>query len=352
MMELVLAGSDPTRQRKIESTLLLDAVRVGNEELARGLLDEGGANIREANEDGQTALHLAVLNNHESVITLLIAKGAGIEASTKDGSKPLYLAAKSGNLSLVEALLLFNAQVESFNVHTQTTAFYQAIENDHETVAKCLLEYGADIDARTPDGRTALSRAVALRKLKLVEFLLRHGATNKVLEEEGILEGLSNEDGLDQEILKMLQKAHLVQGPSINSPNVESRFTHVPSLPATEDQVHKLSACRSFEATIIDFFIGDREERVQVSASVFDILYGIGPEATMGMAKDPRILGTKPDFRWYHLPANNVGFPICPYLPTRVRELTLFQMAWVEVWFSVHLAVTLQESIFEGDICR
>lgn len=310
-MELVPVGSDSRVHRKIESTPLLDAVRDGNEELARSQLNEGGANIRETNEDGQTALHLAVLNSHKSVISLLVENGADIEASTKDGSKPLYIAAKSGNLSLVETLLFFNAQVESFNVKTQTTAFYQAIENDHETVAKCLLEHGADIDARLPSGRTALYNAVVLRKLDLVPFLLRHGANKKVLEEEGILEGLANGDDLDQKILKILQQAQLVQGPSINSSKTESRFTHVPSLPATERQVDRLNACRGFEATIVDFFIGDREERVQVSASVFDILYGIGPEATMGMAKDPKILGTKPDFRWYHLPANNVGFSIC-----------------------------------------
>lgn len=309
-MEVVLVGSDPKLHRKIENTLLLDVVRDGNEDWARSLLNEGGANIREKNEEGQTALHLAVLNSHISVISLLLEKGAEIEASDKDGNKPLYIAAKSGNLSLVEALLSFNAQVESFNVKTQTTAFYQAIENDHETVAKSLLEHGADIDARVPNGRTALCSAVVLGKLNLVEFLLRHGANKRLLEEEGVLEDVASGDDVDQELLKILQKAQLVQGPSINSSKnaMESRFTHVPSLPATADQVDRINVCRGFEATIVDFFVGDCEERVQVSASVFDILYGIGPEATMGMAKDPKILGTKPDFRWYHLPANNVRF--------------------------------------------
>ncbi|TVY16365.1 Ankyrin repeat domain-containing protein [Lachnellula arida] len=307
-MELVSVGSDSRPQRKIESTLLLDAGRDGNEELACSLLNEGGANIRETNGDGQTALHLAVLNSHESVLRLLIEKGADIEASTKDGSKPLYIAAKSGNLSLVEALLSFGAEVKSFNVKTQTTAFYQAIENDHEKVARILLEHGQDIDFKVLKGRTALYSAVVRRKLALVEFLLRQGANKKPLEEEGILERLANGDDTDQEILKILQKALLVQGPSIDSSNKkgsESRFTHVPSLPATEDQFNRLKACRGFEATIVDFFVGGCEERVPLSASVFDILYGIGPEAIMGKDKDPKILGTRPSFRWYHLPANN-----------------------------------------------
>lgn len=308
-MDLVVAGSNPSWN--IGTTLLLDAVTDGNADLARSLLKSGGASISAINEDGQTALHLAVLNGHESLLGLLLEQGADIEAPAKDGSKPLYIAAKSGNLSLVESLLLFNAHVESFNVKTQTTAFYQAVGSYHETVAKSLLEHGADIDATVPNGHTALYSAVVLRKLDVVEFLLRHGANKKMLESEGVLDRLAGGDDLDQEILRILQRAQLVQGPTIHSSKkaAESRFIHVPSLPATRGQVYRRNVCHSFEATIVDFFVGDHEQRVQVSASVFDILYGIGPEATMGMARDPQILETKPDFRWYHLPANNVGFP-------------------------------------------
>lgn len=312
--------------QRFESTLLIDAVKDGNEELARRLLDEGGISIGETTEDGQTALHLAVLDNHEAVTRMLLEKGADIEAADHYGSKPLYLAAKSENFSLVEMILFSNAQVESFNIKTQTTAFYQAIENNHEEVAKSLLEHGADIDAKVPDGRTALCNAVVYGNLDLVRFLLRHGADKKLLENEGILESLADGDELDRNMLKVLQTAQLVQGPSINTSHkgAESRFIHVPSLPATEDQFHRLSSCRGFEATIVDFFVGDREERVQVSASVFDILYGIGPEAILGQAKDPKMLRPKPNFRWYHLPANNVCFLSVPATFRLVRVLTIF----------------------------
>jgi hypothetical protein len=308
-MELALAGSS---SRSPKTTLFLKAVRDGDQELVRSLLDKSEANVHETDEDGQTALHLAVLNRHVFLIGLLIGKGADIEAPAKDGCKPLYLAARSGNPSLVTALLNFNPQVESFNVNTQTTAFYQAIENQHETVAKILLDNGANIEFQVPNGQTALFRAVALQNPSLVEFLLQHGANKKLLKDGGILEDLAKGDESDRKILNMLQKSQLVQGPSINIPKKmsESRFTHVPSLPETENQANRLRACYGFEANIVDFFVGDREERVQVSASVFDILYGIGPEATMGRAKDPKISKAKPHFRWYHLPANNVSISL------------------------------------------
>ena len=306
--DLVLLREDLTSPWKTEDKLLLNAATDGNEGLARELI-QGGARLRATDEDGQTALHLAVLNNHEQLVRLLVENGAEVEASTNDERKPLYIAAESGNLRLVETLLFFGAKVESFNIHTQTTAFYQAVDNNHNEVANALLDEGADIDARLPDGRTALCNAVIKGSVRQVEFLLKHGANKKLLEEEGILEGLVNGDELDGEVLKILEKAQLVQGPSIvalKKPS-ESRFTHVPSLPATEGQADRLSASRGFEATIVDFFVGDREERVQVSTPVFDILYGIGPKATMGLAKDPKIAETNPKFRWYHLPANNVS---------------------------------------------
>jgi len=74
--------------------------------------------------------------------------------------------------------------------------------------------------------------------------------------------------------------------------------------------VNKQDACHGFEATIIDFFLGDREERIQVSASVYDVLYGKGAESIMDSAKGSMMGEQQPQFRWYHLPANNVGIPV------------------------------------------
>jgi len=263
-MALVLIGSGSKSHQKLdENTLLLDAVKDGDEDGVRDLLNEGIANVCEKNEDGQTALHLAVLYSRDPIVSLLIEKGADIEAADKDGCKPLYIAAKSGDLFLAEALLSFNAQVESFNVKTQTTAFYQAIENGHEKIAKSLLEHGADINTKFLNGRTVLYNAVDIRKLDLVEFLLRHGANKKLLEEDGLLDRLASGDDTDQQLLKMLQKVQLVQGPSIDNPKkaIESHARHVPSFPETEDQIDRINVCHDFEATIVDFFIGQREEK-------------------------------------------------------------------------------------------
>jgi ankyrin repeat protein len=46
--------------------------------------------------DGQTALHLAVCNDHKSIVSLLLDKGADTEADQNSGENPLDLAAVSG----------------------------------------------------------------------------------------------------------------------------------------------------------------------------------------------------------------------------------------------------------------
>jgi hypothetical protein len=65
-------------------------------------------------------------------------------------------------------------------------------------------------------------------------------------------------------------------------------------------------ACKAFEATVVDF--GQFEKKQLVSKhSVYDLLYGWNAEYDK-----PRVstltknIHYKPDFRWIHLPANNV----------------------------------------------
>jgi len=75
---------------------------------------------------------------------------------------------------------------------------------------------------------------------------------------------------------------------------------------------HRLSpleerACKAFEATVVDF--GQFEKKQLVSKySVYDLLYGWDDEQNR-----PRVstltknIHYRPDFRWIHLPANNVS---------------------------------------------
>ena len=286
------------------SLLLLEAARNRDEEAVRRLVDDG-ANLTAKSFDGETTLHLAVNNNDKSMVRFLLEKGADPEAIAANGNKPLYNAAESGYLVIVDLLLSFKASVEAFNVEEQRTSFYQAVENGHFEVAKLLLRNGADIDARSPTGLTPLFCAINRGDVDFVEYLLEHGANKKIKLDDGqTAEDFAKDNAA---ITILLRSDQVLQGPSITEPaatNPEHRFSYIPSLPA--DQINKRRACHGFEATIVDFFLGDREQRIQVTESIHEVLYGKGPEAIMHSATGSKMGNQRPQFRWYHLPANNV----------------------------------------------
>ena len=322
--------SDPEPEPLDELSLrLLDAARDRDDDSVRGLVDQG-ANLSATNTDGETVLHLAVHNDDKSMVQFLLGKGADPEATATNGNKPLYDAAESGYLEIIQVLLEFKANVEAFNVDEQRTAFYQAVENGHTEVAKFLLQNAAYIDPRSPEGLTPLFCAVRRGDVGLVEYLLEHGANKKIKLDDGqTVEDFAKDNAA---IISLLRSDQVLQGPPIANPkpNPDRRFIQIPSLPA--DQINKRYACHGFEATIVDFFLGDREQRIQVSASMYDVLYGKGAEAIMDSAKDSakgsKMCEQQPKFRWYHLPANNVAIPISTLIQC---GLTGIQIEWVEV---------------------
>jgi ankyrin repeat protein len=301
------ANDDSKSEPRKKGLLLLEKARVGSEKAVQQLLEEG-ADLTVTDLDGRTALHLAVGIGNESLVQALLERGANVEAAAGNGSKALNLAAESGDDAVVKLLLAFNANVESFNVETETTALYQAVKNQHIAVARTLLENGADVDTRIPNGHTPLFSAVIHDDLNLAHLLLKYGPNKKIQLEDGqTVEDFAMKHNA---MMDLLQSDHLLQGPKIEKRKTdpELRFAHVPFLPA--NQTDKLAACRGFEATIVDFFVGDSEQRIQVSSSIHEILYGRGPEAVMDSARGTKLGGQKPLFRWYHLPANNVYTPL------------------------------------------
>ncbi|EPE31753.1 Ankyrin repeat-containing protein [Glarea lozoyensis ATCC 20868] len=289
---------------EIQSSLLLEAAQEGNEALARILLEEEGANLKAKTRNGQTALHLAVNHSHWQVVRLLVEKGADIEDVDDNGNKPLYLAAGTGNQAMIDLLLQFNANVESLNAENKSTALYESVQNGHIAVAKTLLDGGASIDMKVSDGYTPLFSAVRHGRLEIAELLLQHGANKRMRVNDGrAVEDLA---GGDKAMLSLLQAPPLIQGPTISKNESNFRFAHIPCAPGQE-QEDELKACHGFEASIVDFHIQGREHRVQMTASVYDVLYGRGPEAIMGSTKNAEMTGDQPSFRWYHLPANNAS---------------------------------------------
>jgi ankyrin repeat protein len=198
---LLAAGADPNAADPTGETALMAVARVGSIDAAAVLLD-GGAKIDAVDPNfEQTALMVAVRENHPDVVQLLITRGANVNAQTRvgitppfilpnsvpgfghgigivrggspergrrapipGGMSPLLYASRDGRLPIVKALIEAKADVNLADPNA-ITPLISAITNNHVDVAQYLIDRGADVNASDWYGRTPLWAAVETRNM-------------------------------------------------------------------------------------------------------------------------------------------------------------------------------------------
>ena len=190
---LVEAGAVVNQATSTGATPLMAAATAGSVDAVGRLLDQGAfVNARET-ANGQTALMFAAWENRGDVITLLIERGAlaGLTSwlvsmieprldadgnplppnrprapganSVMGGLTALLFAARDGHIEAVRALVEGGAQVDQVAGGDGSSPMVIAIANGHYTVAKYLLDAGADPDLANIDGLTPLYATVNMR---------------------------------------------------------------------------------------------------------------------------------------------------------------------------------------------
>lgn len=113
-------------------SIIINALRQGHKELALALIQNAKPyQICQYDQQGQTALHLAVQKNLPEVVAALLEKGANINALATDSAythmTPLHYAALTGNLKISHLLLAWgaNTHLENGQFHTPATVAYQ-----------------------------------------------------------------------------------------------------------------------------------------------------------------------------------------------------------------------------------
>lgn len=296
-----------------EENAILEAAQNGQVDIVRSRLEENPSLIWVRKPgSGETLLHLALGINHEELTRLLLQKGANPEVADNAGWKPLAIAAKNGPvlLPVAELLLQHGANVDSVNLQFRQSALHLCAMVGFSELARILLDRGARVDLGDVNRETPLFKAVAGRRTDLVKLLLQYGAARNARSIQGVtLESLAGDRA---DILRLLRSAQVLRGPRVRVSRREQREagtraqTLVALSPAPLDDQNKMVACRSFQTTVVDFYIGESEERIERTVPVYNILYGQGAEAIMRDARRGEIEG-RPSFRWYNLPANNVS---------------------------------------------
>jgi ankyrin repeat protein len=194
------------------------AVKRGDTSSITTMLNSG-ANIERRDDEGATALLIAIYAQKIDTITLLLEKGANVHYPVMD-SPPIYHAVMQGPRA-IEIIVLLVAHGADLNVtagptrlnplhwaaakgmlHAASflisqgldmekrclrgkTPLILAAEKGHTNVVKLLIARGVDCHARSESGATALTWAASNGHLETVEYLLWEGARVEDCDEDG-----------------------------------------------------------------------------------------------------------------------------------------------------------------------
>ena len=188
------------------------AAEAGHTETLIALLEAGAHADHRAEGLGRTPVLLAMQHHHTETVLALIERGADVTlaalgvtplgAGCRQGmrpeilqalleagaiqrareprhrSYPLRAASRNGRTWIVKALLQEGVPIDAGLPNW--TALMVASKAAKLETAHFLIDAGADVNARTIDGRTALSLARMGRRKDIIELLLRSGARESV----------------------------------------------------------------------------------------------------------------------------------------------------------------------------
>lgn len=341
---------------------LLKAVAANHVGVVQLLLKYGG-NVDAADKQGRTALMTAAWKNHFHVMKELLRCGADV--NKKDNTKrnvlhnlaadkhcnwgrdvveallatdvaidglqgqdelersPLHWAAVTGKRELCEMLLkrakMPRADVDAREIR-EKTALHLAVAHGREDIVEFLIRCGANVRAKSDGSWTPLHNACEKNNVKILEMLLEAGAevNGKLLNGMTPLHVAAQAGNLD--IVKRLLDCKDIKRA------VRDNFGITPFLRAAQNRrkdivqllapsnheetlnEDALGACNGFNATIVDFGNFHNDNKVR-KRTVYELLYGKDPvnprkPAVSILPKDSRAT----DFRWIHLPANNMAW--------------------------------------------
>ena len=149
------------------------AVERGDRRAVERWLDEGLPPDFVADRVG-TGLMIAAWNGDIEMMELFLSRGANPRRANRNGEQAVQLAAWNGHAKAVRWLLERGAVLNRDDKNWD--ALHYAVFNGHTALAAELIERGANVNARTPNGATALMLAAREGREEAAKLLLESGA--------------------------------------------------------------------------------------------------------------------------------------------------------------------------------
>ncbi|GMO21325.1 MAG: ankyrin repeat domain-containing protein [Spirochaetaceae bacterium] len=133
---------------------------------------------------GRTILHLAAEWKLDQSIPVIVSKGAVVDAQNSLGETPLFIAVRFDSASTIRALLQAGANLNGRD-SLGNTALHAAVRYEALSAAEALINARIDINAYNLGGNTPLHDAVRLGKFSLANLFVQRGANLELRDSNG-----------------------------------------------------------------------------------------------------------------------------------------------------------------------
>lgn len=157
---------------------LFQAARDGDLGRVKLMLEQHPELIDRKRDSGWNLLHYAsmwVEKNQEDLIKLLLSKGADVNATNNQGKTALHLALMDRNEGIA-AILLKNGADVNIRDESGWTSLYYAVKNRCDSVIDLFLKRTLKVDSRGEEGRILLHGAATCGHRGLVDMMIAKGA--------------------------------------------------------------------------------------------------------------------------------------------------------------------------------
>ena len=150
----------------------LDAVKAGKLAEVSKIMSTEDVDLNGRNENGDSALHIAVKNSLSEIADILLRRGANVNVTDTQGYTPLHQAVLFSDIGFVTKLLDFGADInaEGFDGYTP---LHCAMKVKQRPVIKLLLSREAELDSAAFTGETTLHAASLISDASLADSMLR-----------------------------------------------------------------------------------------------------------------------------------------------------------------------------------
>lgn len=290
-----LDTSQDTRDRKVQ--------------VARIFLDRDAAVNLKADK-GKTPLFRAARYDFVEVAALLIEKGANIMEKDEDGDTPLIEAAKYDSAA-VTSILLAKGAIDQTQSQTYRKAIRVAAKRDAAQVVEVLLEYDGCTTETDFLTKTVMKIAEKEKSNHVISLLQKKGVP---LVTSGAPFSTLRQPG--QRLFDRTWRSQARPSSStLASPEERTSMDagKPPGRPLPRSPSGDQDCGFGVLGVLADFYLQDKSlEKVIIDRPpVHDLIYGRGPNE-VGKAIRRADIEKARDFRWLHLPANNVSIQLIP----------------------------------------